>query len=432
MKKMKMLSLVLAGTMMVSLFAGCSSSETTTSSSTSSSTTTESTTSSEATTEVGTIKIAAMFPMSGSGADNGVQNVNGCQLAVDHINAAGGIAALGGAQLELVIGDFMSDTNQCKSVAERITQSGDIVAATGASSSTYVIPMLPVFEKAEIPYITAQVAPEITGQGYQYVFETTAMAQENAIAQVNFINWLNEELDMGLEKVGIIYENTEYGQSNAESAVTLAESSGLEVVFDESFPAGIADASSLIANLKNSGAQVVIPTCYTQDAKTLFNTMSSMNYSPLIIGGGGGFLYPAFAEELGDAVNGIVSSASGTWDTANILNNEEFASIPDIYMGVYGEFMTEQAVASYNSIYILAKALEECGSTDSEILRDTIRSLELDTMVVGGPLAFDETGYNVNAYAVINQWQQQEDGSYLPRTIYPVEAATTDYEAPGA
>jgi branched-chain amino acid transport system substrate-binding protein len=376
------------------------------------------------------IKIAAMFPMSGVGADNGVQNINGCQLAVDHINEAGGIKSLGGAKLELVIGDFMSDTNQCKSVAERVLQDTSIVAATGASSSSYVLPMLPVFEKAGVPYITAQVAPAITNQGYQYVFETTAMAPENGKVQVNFINWLNEEQDMGLEKVGIIYENTEYGQSNAESAKSLAESAGLEVVFDESFPAGITDAGALIANLKNSGAQVVIPSCYTQDAKTLFNTMSSMNYYPVIIGGGSGFLYPAFAEELGDAVNGITSSASGGWDTRNIQESEEFRKVPELYMEKYGEFMTEQAVASYNSIYILAYALEECGTTDRDTLRDTIRGLNIDTFVVGGPLAFDETGYNTNAYSVINQWQKQEDGTYLPCTIFPEEAATAEYQRP--
>ncbi|MFT4106321.1 MAG: ABC transporter substrate-binding protein [Lacrimispora sp.] len=376
------------------------------------------------------VKIAALFPLSGVGADNGKQNVNGCQLAVEHINAAGGIASLGGAKLELVTGDLMSDTNQCKTVAERLMQDTSIVAATGASASSYVLPMLPVFEKVKTPFVTAQVAPAITNQGYQYVFETTAMAPENGKVQVNFIKFLNETHNMGLEKIGIIYENTEYGQSNAKSAVELAGNAGLEIVFNESFPAGIADASALIANLKQSGAQVVIPSCYTQDAKTIFNTMKSMNYSPVIVGGGSGFLYPAFANELQDAVNGITSSASGSWDTKNVQDNEDFKKIPELYMEKYNEFMTEQALASYNIIWLISQALEKSGSTDKDVLRDTIRGMNIDTMVVGGPLAFDETGYNTNAYAIINQWQKQEDGTYLPRTIFPESAATADYQKP--
>jgi len=378
----------------------------------------------------GVIKIAALFPLSGAGADNGQQNLNGCELAVEHINEAGGIKALDGAKLELVTGDLMSDTNQCKTVAERLMQDSSIIAATGASASSYVLPMLPVFEKVRTPFITAQVAPAITNQGYQYVFETTAIATENGKVQVDFINFLNDDHKMGLEKIGIIYENTEYGQSNAESAVALAEEAGLEIVFNESFPAGIADSSSLIANLKKSGAQVVIPSCYTQDAKTLFNSMKSMNYNPVIIGGGSGFLYPAFANELQDAVEGITSSASGSWDTKNIQDNEAFRQVPEKYKVKYNEFMTEQALASYNIIWLIAQALEECGSTDKNVLRDTIRDMNIETMVVGGELAFDETGYNTNAYAIINQWQKQEDGTYLPRTVFPKEAATSEYQKP--
>lgn len=422
--------MMVAVSLSVSMLAGCSTGGAGTTAS--EQTTANDTAKSESQgTDSGTVvKIAVLFPLSGVGADNGKQNLNGCQLAVEHINAAGGIKALGGAKLELVTGDLMSDTNQCKTVAERLMQDSSIVAATGASASSYVLPMLPVFEKAKTPFVTAQVAPAITNQGYQYVFETTAMAPENGKVQVNFINYLNEQQGMGLKKIGIIYENTEYGQSNAKSAVELAGNAGLEVVFNESFPAGIADASALIANLKQSDAQVVIPSCYTQDAKTIFNTMKSMNYNPVIVGGGSGFLYPAFANELQDAVNGITSSASGSWDTKSVQDNEAFKMVPELYKEKYNEFMTEQALASYNIIWIISQALETSGSTDKDVLRDTIRGMKIETMVVGGELAFDETGYNTNAYSIINQWQKQEDGTYLPRTIFPEKAATAKYQKP--
>ncbi len=83
----------------------------------------------------------------GSGADAGVLNMNGAQLAIDNINEAGGIQSLGGKKLELVVGDTMSDTSQAKAVCERVMADHSIVAGIGIGGSSYTIPMMPVFEK---------------------------------------------------------------------------------------------------------------------------------------------------------------------------------------------------------------------------------------------------------------------------------------------
>ena len=128
-----------------------------------------------------------------------------------------------------------------------------------------------------------------------------------------------------MTKVGIIYEDTDYGISTAQGNLELAKSAGLEVVFNESFPANGSDVSSLITNLKASGAEMVLPVAFTQDAKLIFNTMSSMDYHPLILGGGAGFLYPSFAEELGDAVDGVLSVASLNWDSTSFSG--DFAEV---------------------------------------------------------------------------------------------------------
>ena len=124
-----------------------------------------------------TIKIGAIFPLSGSGSDNGWHAVNGASLAIEEINERGGVASLGGAKLELVTADNLSDANQCKAVAERTLEGSGVVACIGAGSSAYVVPMLPVFEKAQVPFITAQISDSITSQGYQFVFETAAQDQ---------------------------------------------------------------------------------------------------------------------------------------------------------------------------------------------------------------------------------------------------------------
>ena len=190
------------------------------------------------------IKVGCVFPISGNNADQGVFNVDGCQFAIDYINENGGIKSLGGRKLELVSYDNQSDADQSKAAAERlINENPDIVAVTGAASSSFVLPMLPVFEKNGMPFLTAQVSESITNQGYQYVFRFGSTGGSFSEYQVKFLEWLNEEYGLGISKVGIVYEDTEWGISNTSGALAAIENSaengsGLEIAYNESFTTG--------------------------------------------------------------------------------------------------------------------------------------------------------------------------------------------------
>jgi len=382
------------------------------------------------------IKIGCVFPITGNNADQGSINVDGCQFAVDYINEKGGIAALGGAKLELVTYDNQSDADQAKAVAERlINENPDIVAVTGAASSSFVLPMLPVFEKNQMPFLTAQVSESITNQGYQYAFRFGTTGGSFAEQQVAFLETLNNTYNLNVSKIGIVYEDTEWGLSNTSGAVDAitqsgANGSGLEIAYNESFTAGSPDLTNIVTGLKSAGCEVVFPTCYTQDAKLLFDTMESMNYHPLIIGGGGGFLYPSFADALQDSVDGIVSVASHNWDIATIMNNEEIANIGQGFFDKYGYFMSEQTASAFSAVYLISQALENCGTTDHEAVKDAIAALDCTAATPGGAVSFDETHANVNAQAIILQWQKDENGNYSTRTVFPEGEATAEFQLP--
>ena len=202
----------------------------------------------------------------------------------------------------------------------------------------------------------------------------------------------------------------------------------MEIVYNESFTANSSDLTNIVVGMKQAGCEVIFPSCYTQDAKLLFNTMKSMNYSPLIIGGGSGFLYPAFGEELGDLVDGIVSASSHNFDVQTVLNNEEIASIGEKFEEEYGYFMPEQGVSAFSAVYLIAQALEAVGTTDTEAVMNGIRALTCTSATPGGAVAFDETGANANAHAVIVQWQTGEDGVYRPYCVFPESEATAEFQ----
>lgn len=370
-----------------------------------------------------TIKIGAFFNYSGASADAGEIDGSGAQFAVDWINTQGGVKSLGGANLELVKGDTLSDSSQAKSVVERIlSENPDLVASVGAGGSDFVLAMGSTLEKAQIPMTHNGVSSKIGEQHYKYIFEPvpTAFGQ----TQIEFIQqMLNKQLGMNITKVGIIYEDTSYGLSVAQGDLKLAESAGLQVAFNQSFPQYSSDVSALVTNLKSSGAQVVLPVAFTQDAKLIFDTMASMNYNPIILGGGAGFLYPSFGDALGDAVNGVFSVASLTGDEAMFQKNSQFKDLASEYEKKYGYFMSERGAGSFDSVYLIWQALEKCGCTDGPTLASTIRGLKIPTLqpssAADGSVAFDEDGRNVNAIPIIIQWQKWDDGKYRPRTVYP-------------
>ncbi|MHB1419718.1 MAG: ABC transporter substrate-binding protein [Bacillota bacterium] len=376
------------------------------------------------------IKIGLIFPLSGKNADQGVFNVDGAKLAVEEINAAGGIASLGGAKLDLVVYDNESDSDKSKTVAERlINENPDVVAIHGASASAYVLPMLSVFEKGKVPFLTAQTSQTITSQGYKYAFAFAAQSPQFAQTQVDMLEWLNKEYSTKITKVGIVYEDTEWGLTNSAAARKSIEASEtLELVYDQSYTASSADLSSIVVGLMNSGAEVVFPTSYTQDAKLLFNTMVSNKYSPLIIGGGAGFLYPVFADDLGDLVDGVISVSSHSYDAAVIRNSKKYSDVGERFEKAYKYFMPEQGVSAYNAVYLVSQALEKTASTDREAVMNAVRGLKITSLTPGGELNFQENGWNENGTAVMVQWQKDADGVYRPHTVFPASEATVKFQ----
>ncbi|MDR3342805.1 MAG: ABC transporter substrate-binding protein [Treponema sp.] len=378
----------------------------------------------------GTIKMGMIFPFSGANADQGVFNRYGAELAVEKINAAGGIKALNGRKLEVIFYDNQSSADTSRAVAERLlAEHPDIVAAHGAASSAYVLPMLATFEKARVPFLTAQTSQTITSQGYQYVFAFASQAPQFAATQIAMLNWLNDTYKIGITKVGLVYEDSEWGLTQSQSFRDAVKSSGnLTLAYDKSYQASSSDLSSLIVGLMDAGCEVVCPISYTQDSKVIFNTMLSYRYSPLIIGGGAGILYPVFGRDLGPLVDGVLSVASHNYDAKSIRQNTQFANVGEEYEAKFKEFMPEQAVSAFNAVYIVAQALEKTASTDSVKIRDAISAMSITSLTPGGALSFNKAGWNQNGVAVMIQWQKDKDGNFRPHSVFPPSEATIEFQ----
>src|SRR6516165_11257374 len=201
------------------------------------------------------VNIGVIEPLSGANAQFGIISRNGIEFVADEINAAGGIKALGGAKINLIVSDATSSPTIAPSVAQRLIAQNDLTAVLGAFVSSLTLAISEVTARADVPFLTMAFADEITGRGLESVFQVTAKASVLGRAQVNYTLAIAVAAGSKIEKIAIMYEDSAYGVAQSRGLRRSAKDGNIEVVMDEPYPLGITDATPLFDKLRASGAQ---------------------------------------------------------------------------------------------------------------------------------------------------------------------------------
>src|SRR6476661_10209308 len=157
------------------------------------------------------VNIGVIQPLSGANAQFGINCRDGIEFAADAINAAGGIKALGGAKINLVVSDATSNPTTAATVAQRLIAENELTAILGAFASSLTLAISEVTARADIPFLTTAFADEITGRGLESVFQVSATATVIGRAQVNYTLAIAEAAGGKIDKIAIMYEDTAYG-----------------------------------------------------------------------------------------------------------------------------------------------------------------------------------------------------------------------------
>src|SRR5712672_3482886 len=182
------------------------------------------------------VKVGLLVPISGLYARPGTVMREGAEMAVDHINAQGGVKSLGGAKLKLVVLDSGDTTEKAKNAAQRmVAQETDLVAASGAYLSSFTLAVTEVTERANLPILTLSYSDLITERGFKYVFQTSATAAAQAEQSLPEIMKLAEAASGKKPKtVAIITDNTGASVASAKSMREgLLAENGLQLIVDE-------------------------------------------------------------------------------------------------------------------------------------------------------------------------------------------------------
>ncbi len=363
------------------------------------------------------VNVGVIVPLSGPNAQFGINSRNGIQLVADEVNAAGGIASLGGAPINLVIADATSNPTQAATVAQRMMSQDQVVAVLGAFASSLTLAISEVTERRGVPLLTMSFSDQITDRGFQYVFQIVSPGSRIGAATFQFTREIAANAGDDLQNIAIMYEDTAYGTSQSAGLRKAAADAGINVVMDEAYPLGITDVSPLINQLRRSDAQVVFPVSYLNDSLLIVRAMRQQGIEIPAVGGAAGYIIPDFLEGLGEFAEGVMSITPAAYDQA-----PEYA---ERFRERFGYFMVHEAQEHAACMGVLREALETSGSTDPSVVAEVLRSDVFDegwsTVMTGGMVEFDEMGRNPFASPLMVQWRGEE-----LVTVYPEEFAKAE------
>lgn len=364
------------------------------------------------------INVGVVVPLSGPNAQFGINARNGIQLVADEINKSGGIAALGGRRIHLVIADATSSTVAAATVAQRMVAQDKVVAVLGAFVSSLTIAISEVTERRGIPLLTMSFSDQITGRGFKNVFQFVPKASTFGRAQFDSTVAIAKSAGDPISRVAIAYEDTAYGTSQAKGLRQAAADAGVKVVMDEAYPLGITDITPLINRLRASNAQVLFPCSYLNDSLLIIRAMRQQGIDIPAIGGSAGYVIPDFVKALGDYAEGVLSVNPGNHDLA--------PSFTDRFQKRFGYFMVHEAIEHAVTMDVLAQAIGIAKSDNPKKIRDVLATTKFcdgwTKTMPGGCVEFDNQGLNKVAFPVMVQWQKGELVTVYPASVAKAKA----------
>jgi branched-chain amino acid transport system substrate-binding protein len=371
------------------------------------------------------VKFGALFPFSGQLALLGEESARGLEIAVNEINAKGGVQD---EQVVLVRGDAV-DNNQAIGEARRLISREGVKAIFGTYSSSRSIAASQVAELAGIPYFElGAVADDVTGRDFEYLFRTNPTAEDMAELIIAMIQEsILPKLGKSPEdtKIAIIHEDSSYGTSVAAHQQRLAEKAGLNVVSTQPYPASTIDMSSLVLDLKQQDVDVVLQTSYQNDSVLFLRQAHEAGFKPdAIIGGGGGYSMQPTADAVGhDVIEGVLDVDFTQYE----VNPDAAPGIQDFvkaYREKYGEApRSGHSLNNYVGALTILQAIDKAEDFEPDTIRDAVAAIDIPEgqTAAGYGVKFGDTNQNERAKMMGMQWQ----GGKLV-TVFPEAAAVAE------
>lgn len=316
------------------------------------------------------VKIGVLHPVTGFLAYSGGLSRLGARLAIEDINAAGGIKSLGGAKLEAVLADAQSKPEVGAAEVEKLNEAG-VSAIVGAYASAICLATTQAAAKHGIPHLVdVGVADQIVQRGLKNTFRFAPGYKTCTDAAVASLQALNDGAGKPARTVMIIHEESLFGTGTANLLSKQLPALGFEVkdVIKHANPTR--DFNNIVLRVKAANPDIVIPANYYNEYALFVRTMKQQNVAPKAIYSvlGGAASSYKFVKEFADAANGVL-------DVNHWFNPKDKRAwaLKKRVDAMDGQFFTYEVYLNYSAVHLLADAIERAKSTKRE---DIVAALE--------------------------------------------------------
>jgi branched-chain amino acid transport system substrate-binding protein len=382
----------------------------------------------------GTVRIGAIYPLSGNAASTGVHTKAAFETAVEIINngnpALGnlpltrnaGLKGLGGAKVEVIFADNQGSPAVGQNQALRLITEEKVVALSGSYQSGITLTTSAISEKYGIPFLNGEsVAANLTERGFKWFFRTTPVAGDFAKIYLDFLKDMKAS-GQKVDNIALVHENTEYGKSVASVITDVFKENGFSIAQDIAYSANTTDVQSQVLQLKDKKPDVVIMISYTSDAILYAKTFQALDYKPpMLIADNAGFSDPSTLKAVGKQIQGIFNRSSfaiGPPGSPTFLINEMYKKKSG------GDDMDDTVARQMQGFFVLVDAIDRAGSTEPAKIQAALKATDLkpDQLIMGYKgVKFDEKGQNILAAGLVIQLQDGEN--YVP--VWPKDKANT-------
>lgn len=374
------------------------------------------------------LKIGAALSLTGQYAKEGRWVKDGYDFWAKHVNARGGIKAGGAAyRVEMVYYDDQSDAKTAAQLTEKLITEDKVRFVLGPYGSSATQTASAVSERYRVLMVEANGASAaLFERGFKHLFAVLSPAEE----------YLAGALRMAMaqtpqpQTVAVIWENTLFAVSAAESALDLAKKLGLRVVYRQQYPPDTKDLSSVITALRAGNPDVLLCAGTFNQSVLVTRQARDLNFNPKILQVMTGPGVPEFVTNLGADAEGIVGPVQ--WYHSMSYKDPVFGSSEEFtraFEKAYGYLPTYHVAQSAAAGEILQLAIEKAGTLETEKVREALARMDVQTFY--GPIKFDAKGRNLAKPMALVQVQGGShvvvwpDTAAKARPLYPKPAWAT-------
>lgn len=335
------------------------------------------------------ILISVAGPMTGQYATFGEQMKRGAEMAVEDLNASGGVL---GEKVVLTVGDDACDPKQAVAVANKFVSNG-VVFVAGHFCSGSSIPASQVYTEEDILQISpASTNPKLTDEGGPNVFRVCGRDDQQGIVAGDFL-----ADKFGDQKIAILHDKTAYGKGLADETRKQLNSRGIQEVMYEAYTAGEKDYSAIVSKMKQAKVDVFYVGGYHTEAGLMIRQAREQGYNVQMVSGDA-LVTEEFWKITGDSGEGTLMTFS-----PDPRKNPVAQPVVEKFRAT-GYEPEGYTLYTYGAIQAWAQAVEKAGTTETAKVAETLRANQFETVL--GKLGFDEKGDVTAPGYVVYVWKK--------------------------